>query len=114
MQRYNFLGPPRDFGEEARQTKTWREATVRDLNLPAVVSVMETSPCDDAIAKMQNGGFDQLPVVNERGALRGLVTLGTQLYSLQYLTHPSHSRQPIIPHLRGESNTQIPGLKSNV
>jgi CBS domain-containing protein len=77
MQKYNFLGHPMDFGEEARQTKTWKEATVRDLKLPAVVSVYETSPCEEAIAKMQKGGFDQLPVVNHNGALKGLVTLGT-------------------------------------
>lgn len=65
-----------DFGSEARQTKTWKEATVRDLNLPAVISVTETSFCGEAVAKMQKGGFDQLPVVNEKGTLRGLVTLG--------------------------------------
>jgi CBS domain-containing protein len=65
-----------DFGSEARQTTVWKEATVRDLNLPAVVSVTESSPCDEAVAKMQKGGFDQLPVVDDKGALRGLVTLG--------------------------------------
>jgi cystathionine beta-synthase len=77
MQKHNFLPTPMDFGAEARQTKTWREATVRDLHLPAVVSITETSSCSEAIAKMQKGGFDQLPVVNSNGALRGLVTMGT-------------------------------------
>lgn len=77
MQKYNFLPNPLDFGSEARQTKTWKEAKVRDLKLPAVVSVNENSPCEEAVSKMQKGGFDQLPVVNDKGALRGLVTLGT-------------------------------------
>jgi CBS domain-containing protein len=77
MQKHNFLPHPADFGSEARNTKTWKEATVRDLNLPAVVSVTESSLCDDAVAKMQKGGFDQLPVVNGKGALRGLITMGT-------------------------------------
>lgn len=77
MQKHNFLPDVPDFGSEARQTKTWKEATVRDLHLPAVVSVTETSPCGEAVAKMQKGGFDQLPVVNDKGTLRGLVTLGT-------------------------------------
>lgn len=81
MQKHNFLAA--DFGSEARQTKTWKEATVRDLHLPAVVSVTETSSCGEAVSKMQKGGFDQLPVVNEKGTLRGLVTLGIILsYSL--------------------------------
>jgi CBS domain-containing protein len=79
MQKYNFLPNPKDFGSEARATKTWKEATVRDLKLPAVVSVNEKSPCGEAVAKMQKGGFDQLPVVNDVGGLRGLVTLGMSL-----------------------------------
>ena len=77
MQNHNFLSHPMDFGSHARQTKTWKEATVRDLHLPAVVSVTETSSCGEAVSKMQKGGFDQLPVINDKGALRGLVTLGT-------------------------------------
>src|SRR5947207_16001209 len=77
MQKHHFLNQPADFGSEARQTKTWKEATVRDLHLPAVVSVTETSTCGEAVAKMQKGRFDQLPVVNEKGTLRGLITLGS-------------------------------------
>jgi cystathionine beta-synthase len=79
MQKYNFLPNPNDFGSEARETKTWKEATVRDLHLPAVVSVNETSPCGEAVSKMQKGGFDQLPVISDTGSLRGLVTLGISL-----------------------------------
>jgi cystathionine beta-synthase len=86
MKKHNFLPHPTDFGSEARQTKTWKEATVRDLHLPAVVSVTEASPCGEAVSKMQKGGFDQLPVVNETGALRGLITLG--------ITHHSPSLTP--------------------
>ena len=71
-----------DFGAEARRTKTWKEATVRDLHLPAVVSVTENSSCGEAVEKMQKGAFDQLPVVNDKGALRGLVTMGKYLTSL--------------------------------
>jgi len=74
MQKHNFLSM--DFGAEQRRTKTWKEATVRDLHLPAVVSVAESSPCGEAVEKMRQGGFDQLPVVNDKGALRGLVTMG--------------------------------------
>jgi CBS domain-containing protein len=76
MQKYKFLPYPKDFGAEARESRTWKEATVRDLNLPAVVSVHESSPCGEAVSKMQKGGFDQLPVVSDKGVLRGLVTLG--------------------------------------
>ena len=79
MQKHNFLNHPADFGSQARQTTAWKEATVRDLNLPAVVSVTANSTCGEAITKMQKGGFDQLPVVNDQGTLRGLVTLGNFL-----------------------------------
>ena len=82
MQKYNFLPHPNDFGSQARETKTWKEATVRDLILPAVVSINESSPCGEAVAKMQKGGFDQLPVINNKGTLRGLVTLGRRIYTL--------------------------------
>ena len=81
MQKHNFLS--QDFGAEARQTKTWKEAKVADLHLPAVVSINHGSPCGEAVNKMQKGGFDQLPVVNDKGSLCGLVTLGiTYLNSL--------------------------------
>lgn len=83
MQKHDFLPTPMDFGSEARQTKTWREATVRDLHLPAVVSTTETASCNEAVAKMRKGGFDQLPVVNNNGALRGLVTMGIPLSLFQ-------------------------------
>jgi CBS domain-containing protein len=105
MQKYNFLPEVPDFGSEARQTKTWKEATVRDLHLPAVVSVTETSPCGEAVAKMQKGGFDQLPVVNDKGTLRGLVTLG--------ISPPfpeTDYRESIILHFLWQSNRQISSI----
>src|SRR5438046_958440 len=110
MQKHHFLNHPADFGSEARQTKTWKEATVRDLHLPAVVSVTETSTCGEAVAKMQKGGFDQLPVVNENGTLRGLVTLG--------LFHPLlldiKVRKFIVLYFIWKSYYKISRLRSNV
>jgi CBS domain-containing protein len=106
MQKYNFLPEVPDFGSEARQTKTWKEATVRDLHLPAVVSVTETSPCGEAVAKMQKGGFDQLPVVNDKGTLRGLVTLGT----LPPFYCETDYRKSIILHFLRQSNRQISSI----
>src|SRR5271163_4188071 len=90
MQKYNFLGGPADFGAEARETRTWKEATIRDLKLPAVVSVQETSSCSEATSKMQKGGFDQLPVVNHKGTLRGLITLGTPSSSSPLISFRKH------------------------
>ena len=101
MQNHHFLSP--DFGSEARQTKTWKEATVRDLHLPAVVSVTESSSCGEAVTKMQKGGFDQLPVVNDQGTLRGLVTLGTPLFCPK-LT----DRKYIVVHVVRKSDDKIP------
>jgi len=106
MQKYNFLPEVPDFGSEARQTKTWKEATVRDLHLPAVVSVTETSLCGEAVAKMQKGGFDQLPVVNDKGTLRGLVTLGS---SSSFFCE-TDCRKSIVLHFLWQSDRQVSSI----
>lgn len=54
-------------------------ATVRDLNLKAVVSVLKDTTTGEAIEIMKAKGFDQLPVLSDTGKLLGLVTLGNLL-----------------------------------
>ncbi len=55
-------------------------ATVRSLRLKPVTSVLEDSPCAQAVETMREKGFDQLPVLAAKGGrLVGLVTLGNLL-----------------------------------
>ncbi|KAI9883291.1 MAG: hypothetical protein M1823_004934 [Watsoniomyces obsoletus] len=55
-------------------------ATVRSLRLKPVTSVLENSPCAQAVETMREKGFDQLPVLAAHGGrLVGLVTLGNLL-----------------------------------
>jgi cystathionine beta-synthase len=55
-------------------------ATLRSLRLKPVTTVLEDSPCSEAIETMREKGFDQLPVLALTGGkLVGLVTLGNLL-----------------------------------
>ncbi|KAI9327166.1 tryptophan synthase beta subunit-like PLP-dependent enzyme [Zopfochytrium polystomum] len=67
--------------KEAEEKKLqWKGATIKDLNLPAAVSVPQTTPIRDAIKIMQEKGFDQLPVTATTSAkLVGIIGLGDAL-----------------------------------
>ncbi|XP_050722691.1 cystathionine beta-synthase-like protein isoform X2 [Eriocheir sinensis] len=70
----------RDFIKEEEDTKNkhwWSNLKVSTLHLPAPLTVLPTIACQDAIAIMQREGYDQLPVVDQEGMIRGVVTLGS-------------------------------------
>ncbi|KAH3901670.1 probable Cystathionine beta-synthase [Saccharomycodes ludwigii] len=58
-------------------------ATVKDLKLKPVVSVLETEKLSTVISILKDNGFDQLPVLTAEGKLCGLVTLSKLLKTLQ-------------------------------
>lgn len=62
----------------------WTNNTIRDLKLTAPVSIPATTTCKEAIATMQERGFDQLPVITDvqSNHLAGMVTLGGILAKL--------------------------------
>lgn len=63
-----------------RPSDPYAGATIRELRLKPVTSVLSDSPCSDAIETMREKGFDQLPVLAPTGGkLVGLVTLGNLL-----------------------------------
>jgi len=64
-----------------RPSDPYAGATIRDLRLKPVTSVLADSPIADAIETMRDRGFDQLPVLapGAGGKLVGLVTLGNLL-----------------------------------
>ncbi|KAI9351985.1 tryptophan synthase beta subunit-like PLP-dependent enzyme [Obelidium mucronatum] len=67
--------------QEAETKKLqWGGASIKDLKLPAAVSVPEDTNIADAVKTMQERGFDQLPVTGSMGKkLIGMVTLGDAL-----------------------------------
>ncbi|KAF8454622.1 tryptophan synthase beta subunit-like PLP-dependent enzyme [Kalaharituber pfeilii] len=57
----------------------WEGATIRSLRLKPVVTIKHSAEVSVAIEIMRDKGYDQLPVLNEKGKLVGLVTLGNLL-----------------------------------
>lgn len=60
----------------------WWHLRVQELSLSAPLTVLPTVTCEHTIAILREKGFDQAPVVNESGAILGMVTLGNMLSSL--------------------------------
>jgi cystathionine beta-synthase len=54
----------------------WTKKRVRDLQLRTPLTVLPNRSCKDAVQIMQDQGFDQLPVVNEKNEVLGMVTEG--------------------------------------
>lgn len=68
-----------------RPSDPYAGATIRELRLKPVTSVLADSLCSDAIETMREKGFDQLPVLAPTGGkLVGIVTLGNLL---SYISH---------------------------
>jgi len=57
----------------------WKNATIKELNLPEAITILPTTKCIDAVNILEQHGFDQLPVITENKKPIGLVTLGNLL-----------------------------------
>jgi cystathionine beta-synthase len=68
--------------QENNEINQYGGATIADLKLPQAVTIHQTATYKDAIDIMEKRGFDQLPVVNDKGVGVGLVTLGSLLSKL--------------------------------
>lgn len=67
----------RDFIEDTDLNNLWwSKLEVACLNLVAPLSVIPAVTCQEAVDLMRKEGFDQLPVVEVGGTLRGMVRLG--------------------------------------
>ncbi|XP_076603089.1 cystathionine beta-synthase b [Chaetodon auriga] len=60
----------------------WWNMTVQCLHLSAPLTVLPSESCQKTIEILTEKEFDQAPVVNESGAILGMVTLATILSSL--------------------------------
>lgn len=60
----------------------WWNLPISMLKLGVPLTVLPTVSCQDAIDIMNKEGFDQLPVVEESGDVKGVVTLGSLMSQL--------------------------------
>jgi cystathionine beta-synthase len=65
--------------QQQQEVEQWHGATVKDLTLPDAVTVEENTSCADCLETLSKGGFDQVPVVDSKGGLVGLITIGSLL-----------------------------------
>jgi len=71
-----------DKASEAKQKKEveqWSGACIKDLDLPDAICVDGKTTCEECIAIINKRGFDQIPVVDEKKKMVGLVTTGNLL-----------------------------------
>jgi len=77
-----FMAPP-------PQSKP-SDPTIKELDLPDAVVVNSKTTIEECLEVMNKGGFDQVPVVDERRRMIGLVTVGTLLSTVAHgRTKPS-------------------------
>lgn len=65
--------------QQEAEKKQWKDATVGDLKLPDAITVSASTTCSAALQILNKGGFDQVPVVDEKKRMVGLVTVGSLL-----------------------------------
>jgi len=75
----------RGFGDPSQvkeETSWWGRQKVSVLDVSTPLTVLPAVSCQDAIDIMNREGFDQLPVVDQQGDVRGMVTLGSLMAKL--------------------------------
>jgi cystathionine beta-synthase len=65
--------------KKKEEVEKWGGATINELKLPDAVSVDSQISCKDCLDILQKGGFDQVPVVDAKKKMIGLVTTGNLL-----------------------------------
>ena len=86
------LGAAADAGT-GRAPEWWERRHVVELELPTPLTVAPTMCCADAVALMEEHGFDQLPVVDDVRGVVGVVALGH--VSARILAGRATPREPV-------------------
>lgn len=76
MENNGFLMPET---QKSSEDRVWGNTTIRSLRLKPVVTINSNAEVASAIEIMSDNGYDQLPVLNDKQKLVGLVTLGNLL-----------------------------------
>lgn len=61
----------------------WASKRVYDLQINTPLTITSTVRCKDAIKLLKNEGFDMVPVLDDSGAVKGIVTEGNILSALK-------------------------------
>jgi len=75
----NKFSDKRTEEKKKEEVEKWGGATIKELNLPDAVCVSADKSCKEVLEIMQKGGFDQVPVIDSKKVLIGLVTIGNLL-----------------------------------
>lgn len=89
-----------DTSDDVSENHWWSELKVSSLNLQAPLSIAPTLTCQEAIDIMKKEGFDQLPVVDNGGNIKGMVTLGSLMSRL--LSKKAEPKTPVENVLYGQ------------
>jgi cystathionine beta-synthase len=77
MEENRFLDTQEEKNQE--DLENFHDATIEDLKLPPAVTVDTKTTVEETLKIMNKGGFDQVPVVDEKKRMVGLVTVGNLL-----------------------------------
>jgi len=75
MKEFGFLSDE----QQKEESGDYGDATVKTLNLPDAVTVAPDTTCENCLNIMKKGGFDQVPIVDDKKKLIGLITTGSLL-----------------------------------
>jgi len=89
-----------DVSNDVSQNHWWSELKVSAMKLQAPLSIVPTVTCQDAIDIMKKEGFDQLPVVDNQGTVKGMVTLGSLMTRI--LSKKAEPKTPVDQVLYGQ------------
>eukprot|EP00871_Galdieria_phlegrea_P002449 jgi/Galph1/3204/GphlegSOOS_G1861.1 len=77
MEQNGFLELPSPVEHE-----TWASLPVTALSLQAPVTILSNITCEEAVSILSSTSFDQLPVLDEKGNILGMVTQGNLISQL--------------------------------
>jgi len=76
--------------KQKQEVEQYGGATIKELNTPDAICVDENTTCEECLSIINKGGFDQVPVVDEKKKMIGLITTGNLLSRVaKKRVHPS-------------------------
>lgn len=89
-----------DATNDTSESHWWSNIKVSALNLQAPLSITPSMTCQAAVDIMKKEGFDQLPVIDNEGNIKGMVTLGSLMTRL--LSKKAEPKTPVENVLYGQ------------
>jgi len=77
------------------QASGWWNSSVGDLPLPTPCTVTPDMSCEAVVKLLREEGFDQLPIVDEKGEIHGVVTESNMLFKLARVAGKDLKTMPV-------------------